>query len=53
MTKAANTLAILGLALIAAAGWLVHPSLGLALIGGECLLIAVGIVRINKNNEGQ
>jgi hypothetical protein len=42
---AANLFALAGMAALVAAGWLVHPSAGLAVAGLLCLITGIGMLR--------
>ena len=41
----ANIFVVLGLAVVAAGAWLIHPSVGLIVIGSAATIIGIGIVR--------
>lgn len=41
----ANVLVIAGIALLSAAGWLLHPAAGLCVAGVAAVVVGIGIVR--------
>lgn len=45
IANVANVLVVVGIGCLSVSGWLLHPAVGLAVVGGSSLLIGLALAR--------